>query len=52
MTSKKPPKEAWPLVCLPKPKGGLGALNLYVQNDSLLLKHMHKFFNRVPIPWI
>jgi hypothetical protein len=50
MSSKKPPKAAWPLVCLPKTEGGLRALNLYVQNESLLLKHLHKFFNRATIP--
>jgi hypothetical protein len=50
MTSKKPPKAAWPLVCLPKTEGGLGVLNLYAQNESLLLKHLHKFFNRASIP--
>jgi len=32
--------------------GGLGALNLYTQNGSLLLKHLHKFFNKHDIPWV
>jgi hypothetical protein len=52
ISSKKPSKAAWPLVCLPKPEGGLGVLNLTVQNESLLLKHLHKFYNRVQIPWV
>jgi hypothetical protein len=52
VSSKKPSKAAWPLVCLPKPEGGLGVLNLTVQNESLLLKHLHKFYNRAPIPWV
>lgn len=49
---KKPPKAAWKLVCVPKECGGLGVLNLYTQNGSLLLKHLHKFFNKVDIPWV
>jgi hypothetical protein len=50
MTSNKPPKAAWPLVCLPKSEDGLGVLNHYAQNENLLLKHLHKFFNKDPIP--
>ena len=52
MNSKKPAKAAWPLVCLPKDSGGLGALNLYIQNVSLLLKQLHKFYNNLDIPWV
>ena len=44
------PKAAWTLVCLPKKEGGLGVLNLRTQNEALLLKHLHKFFNRVDVP--
>lgn len=36
----------------PKDEGGLGVLNLTVQNESLLLKHLHKFYNRVQVPWV
>jgi hypothetical protein len=32
ISSKKPSKAAWPLVCLPKSEGGLGVLNLTIQN--------------------
>lgn len=43
---------AWPTVKLPKSKGGLGVINLNVHNDALLLKHLHKFYNREDIPWV
>jgi hypothetical protein len=52
LNCKKPSKAAWPLVCLPKDCGGLGARNLYTQNESLLLKHMHRFFNNLDVPWV
>ena len=37
---------AWNLVQKPKNKGGLGVINLRIQNDALLLKHPHKFYSR------
>jgi len=40
------------MVCLPKKEGGLGVLNMKTQNDALLLKHLHKFFNRVDTLWV
>lgn len=43
---------AWHLVITPKSKGGLGVLNLRLQNDALLLKHLHKFYNKESIPWV
>jgi hypothetical protein len=43
---------AWEMVTAPKNKGGLGVKNLYLQNDALLLKHIHKFFNKVDVPWV
>ena len=43
---------AWDLVCRPKEKGGLGVINLHIQNKGLLLKHLHKFFNKADIPWV
>lgn len=49
---KKPSKAAWDMVCVPKENGGLGVLNLYTQNESLLLKHLHKFYNKVDAPWV
>jgi len=52
INSKKPPKAAWHMVCLPKEEGGLGVLDISVQNESLLLKHLHKYYNRAPIHWV
>ena len=52
LNNKKPPKAAWPLVCLPKDKGGLGVIDLTSQNKGLLMKQLHKFFNKSSIPWV
>lgn len=38
---------AWQLVCRPKKKGGLGVLDLKVQNHALLLKYIHKFIKKM-----
>jgi hypothetical protein len=35
-----------------KKKGGLGILNLKIQNEGLLLKYIHKFYNKMDIPWV
>lgn len=43
---------AWPLMIKPKDKGGLGIINLYVQNDALLLKQLHKFYSKQDVPWV
>lgn len=43
---------AWELVCRPKKHGGLGVINLEIQNKALLMKHLHKFFSRADIPWV
>ena len=43
---------AWDLVCRPKHKGGLGVLDLKIQNQGLLLKQLHKFYNHRDIPWV
>jgi hypothetical protein len=40
------------MVCRPKQKGGLGILNLKIQNEGLLLKYLHKFYNKVDTPWV
>jgi hypothetical protein len=40
------------MVSAPKLKGGLGIINLRLQNDALLLKHLHKFYNKEDIPWV
>jgi hypothetical protein len=43
---------AWDMVCKPKDRGGLGILNLKLQNEALLLKYLHKFYNKADIPWV
>lgn len=47
-----PSLAAWGLVCRPKNKGGLGIMNLGIQNVALLLKHVNKFLNRADVPWV
>ena len=49
---KRPPKAAWETVCLPKDEGGLGVIRLQIQNEALLLKFIHKFYNKADIPWV
>jgi hypothetical protein len=43
---------AWNLVMKPKDKGGLGIINLTLQNDALLLKQLDKFYNKANIQWV
>ena len=43
---------SWEMICKPKNLGGLGVLNLRMQNQALLIKHMYKFFNKADIPWV
>jgi hypothetical protein len=43
---------AWQMVMMPKDKGGLGIVNLRLQNDALLMKHLSKFYNHEDIPWV
>jgi hypothetical protein len=52
INNRAPPKAAWKMVCTSKENGGLGVINLSTQNESLLLKHLHKFYNRMDIPWV
>ena len=42
----------WKLVCRPKDQGGLGVINLRVQNQALLMKNLLKFYNHYDIPWV
>ena len=43
---------AWELVRRPKEKGGLGVINLSVQNDALLLKQLDKLYRKENIQWV
>jgi hypothetical protein len=43
---------SWKMVCRPNKKGGLGILNLKLQNEALLLKYLHKFYNKFDTPWV
>ena len=43
---------AWGMVCKPKNKGGLGVIDLKIQNQGLLLKQLHKFYNKLDVPWV
>ena len=52
MEDKRPTLVAWTTVCRPKKQGGLGVLNINVQNKALLLKNLHKLSNREDIPWV
>ena len=52
INAKKRPIIAWEKVTTPKENGGLGVINLKVQNKALLLKFLHKFFNKQDIPWV
>jgi hypothetical protein len=40
------------MVCKPKKHGGLGVLNLELQNKALLIKQLHKFFTKENMPWV
>jgi len=52
INSKKPPKAAWKMVCDSKENGGLGVLDLRTHNECLLLKNLHKFYNKADLPWV
>lgn len=44
---------AWDMICKPRMKGGLGIIDFQKKNDALLLKFLHKFYNkRMDIPWV
>ena len=40
------------MVQRPKDKGGIGVINLRLQNDALLLKQLHKFYSRANVLWV
>ena len=41
---------AWAMVCRPNDNGGMGIINLAVQNKALLTMNLHKFYNKADIP--
>jgi hypothetical protein len=43
---------SWKKIYRPKEQGGLGVLNLDIQNKALLLKNLDKFYNNSDIPWV
>lgn len=43
---------AWHMVCRPKLKGGLGIIDLELQNEALLLKHLFPLVNKDNKPWV
>lgn len=43
---------SWDTVCKAKEQGGLGVLDLKIHNQALLIKFLHKFFNRADIPQV
>jgi hypothetical protein len=43
---------AWNTACRSKDEGGLGIINLRTQNKALLLKFLHKFYNKLDFPWV
>jgi hypothetical protein len=49
---KKPHLAAWKMVTRRKSKGGMGVINLRLQNEILLLKNLHKFYCREDLPWV
>jgi hypothetical protein len=42
---------AWKMVMKPKDKGGLGVIDLTLQNEALLLKQLDKFYNKKNVQW-
>lgn len=43
---------AWQMVMKPKDKGGLGLIDLTLQNQVLLLKQLDKIFNKKNVQWV
>jgi hypothetical protein len=43
---------AWKHACHSKADGGLGIIDLRVHNNALLMKFLHKFYNRADLPWV
>jgi hypothetical protein len=43
---------AWKKATRPKNQGGLGVIDLRAHNKALLLKFLHKFYNKANISWV
>jgi hypothetical protein len=43
---------AWKHACRSKEDGSLGIANLRNHNIALLLKFLHKFYNKMDLPWV
>lgn len=52
LNAKKNSLAAWTKVCKPKNKGGLGIIDIQLQNEGLLMKNLHKFYNKMDLPWV
>ena len=52
MEDHRPALVKWTTVCRPKNQGGLGVMDIFTQNKALLMKNLHKFYNRHDIPWV
>lgn len=50
MNGQSKPKAAWKMVYKTKEDGGLGIINLELQNQALLMKNLDKFVNMKDIP--
>jgi hypothetical protein len=40
------------MICKPRSAGGLGIMDFGKQNDALLIKQLHKFYNKAEVPWV
>ena len=50
--SSKQSLASWEMICKPKSSGGLGILDFKKQNQGLLMKQLHKFYNKEDLPWV
>lgn len=46
------PMILWDKVITPKDRGGLRVINIKMHNQVLLMKHLHKFYDRIDTPWV
>lgn len=40
------------MVCRPKDEGELGVINLELQKKAMIMKNLHKFCNKINLPWV